>query len=1026
MSEKKRASFSILWLILTIVFAILTIVSIVGASILNIYSAAINAYFNVLPYKLVDVDPNETVDSEYYKSAFVTANGNYDDEGLYDYDLRVSQQIVNEGSVMLWNNDNALPLNKGAAVSCFSNTSVNMVYTGTGSGSISTAKVKTFKDGLLQYDFKVNETLWDFYESGAGSKKAGYGLLQKGSSGIGTGEALTVKEVPWNVISADSGVTSSFGSYGDAAIFVLGRSGGEGGDLGNNVSGIDTIGHDYLQLSEEEVSVLDNLINLKNGGTFKKVILIINSSNAMQMDMISDYADEIDACLWVGQPGAGGAPGIAKLLCGEATPSGHLVDTYCYDNDSSPAMVNFYVNRYSNRGSFTDPVTGGGLVNEQTAYTVYQEGIYVGYKYYETRYEDVVLNQGNAGDYDYASTVAYPFGYGLSYTNFAFSNYSVEKNKDGDYEVSVTVTNTGGVPGRQVAQIYLQKPYTQYDRDNDVEKSAVELVGFEKTGILDPGKSETLKITVDDQSFKTYDHNGYKTYILEEGRYYLGLGENAHDALNNILAAKKNDGVGVDASKMVDVYGNRTNGNAAYALSIDVANRDTETYSVSEHTGAEITNQFDFADINKYENRGDNSVTYMTRDDWTGTFPKAVPALTLNEKMVSDLVSKRDIAETQEDADAYYEEHGEIKYEQNNGYSLIQMKGLPYDAEEWDLLLDQMSWEEQAELCSNGYHTTALVESINKPATRDENGPLGISVTFSTMEARSSMGWPCEPTRAATFNKRLAELTGRCIGEDMLHAGVTGLWGYGLNIHRTPYSGRNFEYYSEDSFISGEMCAYETIGAQSKGAFIMVKHFAVNDSESQRHGNNVWLTEQTMRETYLSPFEKEFTKGKAWATMTSYNRIGTQWTGGSYALCTKVLRGEWGFMGYTSSDYAGGSKGNYNYFQNVYTGIQAGCDTYDANFHANEYNAVKDNDLFNYCLRISSKRICYAILHTSAMNGITSSTKVVYTNTWWQNALIAMEVGFGAITVVFGSLLVVSIVKNRKSGKPEATEEQRQ
>ena len=380
MSEKKRASFSVLWLILTIVFAILTIVSIVGASILNIYSAAINAYFNVLPYKLVDVDPNETVDSEYYKSAFVTANGNYDDEGLYDYDLRVSQQIVNEGSVMLWNNDNALPLNKGAAVSCFSNTSVNMVYTGTGSGSISTAKVKTFKDGLLQYDFKVNETLWDFYESGAGSKKAGYGLLQKGSSGIGTGEALTVKEVPWNVISADSGVTSSFGSYGDAAIFVLGRSGGEGGDLGNNVSGIDTIGHDYLQLSEEEVSVLDNLINLKNGGTFKKVILIINSSNAMQMDMISDYADEIDACLWVGQPGAGGAPGIAKLLCGEATPSGHLVDTYCYDNDSSPAMVNFYVNRYSNRGSFTDPVTGGGLVNEQTAYTVYQEGIYANIK----------------------------------------------------------------------------------------------------------------------------------------------------------------------------------------------------------------------------------------------------------------------------------------------------------------------------------------------------------------------------------------------------------------------------------------------------------------------------------------------------------------------------------------------------------------------------------------------------------------------------------------------------------------------
>ena len=1026
MSQKKSASLSILWMVLTIVFAVLTIVSVVGSAIANIYSAALNSYFDVLPYRLENIDPDEKVDSEYYKSAFVTANGNYDDEALYDYDLRVSQQIVSEGSVLLWNNNNALPLEKESAVSCFSNTSVNMVYTGTGSGSISTAKVKNFKDALLQYDFKLNDTLWNFYETGAGSKKAGYGLLQKGSAGIGTGEALTVKEVPWNVISADAGVTSSFAQYGDAAIFMLGRSGGEGGDLGNNVGGIDTIGHDYLQLSEEEVSVLDNLINLKNGGTFKKVILIINSANAMQMDMISDYADSIDACLWVGQPGAGGAPGIAKLLCGEATPSGHLVDTYCYDNDSSPAMVNFYVNRYSNSGSFRDVNTGGGLSAEQTAYTVYQEGIYVGYKYYETRYEDVVLNQGNAGDYDYASTVTYPFGYGLSYTNFAFSNYSVERNKDGDYEVKVTVTNTGAAPGRQVAQIYLQKPYTQYDRDNDVEKSAVELVGFEKTGILDPGGSETLTITVDDQSFKTYDCNGYETYILEAGRYYLAVGENAHDALNNILAAKKNDGVSVNASLMTDVNGNQTNGNALYAKSIDFANLDTETYSVSEHTGMEITNQFDFADINKYENRGSNSVTYMTRDDWTGTFPKSVPALTLNEKMVADLASQRDIAETREDADAYYEEHGDIQYEQNNGYSLIQMKGLPYDAPEWDLLLDQMSWEEQAELCSNGYHTTAIVESINKPPTRDENGPLGISVTFSTMQARSSMGWPCEPTRAATFNKRLAELTGRCIGEDMLHAGVTGLWGYGLNIHRTPYSGRNFEYYSEDSYISGEMCAYETIGAQSKGAFIMVKHFAVNDSESQRHGNNTWLTEQTMREIYLSPFEKEFTKGGAWATMTSYNRIGTEWTGGSYALCTTVLRGEWGFMGYTSSDYAGGSKGNYNYYQNVYTGIQAGCDTYDANLHADEYNAVKDSDLFRYCLRISSKRICYAIMHTAVMNGITSSTKVVYANTWWQNALIALQAGCGGVTVIFGALLTVSLVRKHKAKKQNAAKGQLQ
>lgn len=345
------------------------------------------------------------------------------------------------------------------------------------------------------------------------------------------------------------------------------------------------------------------------------------------------------------------------------------------------------------------------------------------------------------------------------------------------------------------------------------------------------------------------------------------------------------------------------------------------------------------------------------------------------------------------------------------------MKGLPYDASEWDELLNQMSWDEQAELCSNGYHTTALVESINKPATRDENGPLGISVTFSTSNARKSMGWPCEPTRAATFNKPLSKLFGQCVGEDMLHAKVTGLWGYGLNIHRTPYSGRNFEYYSEDSFLSGEVCAQETIGAQSKGSFIMVKHFAANDSETQRHGNNEWMSEQTLREIYLSPFEKEFTEGGAGSTMTSYNRLGTQWTGGSYSLLTTVLRGEWGFKGYTSSDYAGKSKGNYAYYQNVYTGIQAGCDTYDANFHKDEYDGLQDDKVFQYCLRISSKRICYTILNTAVMNGISSSTKVVYINTWWQNALIALEVSCGILTLGFASWLTLHLVKSRKEGE---------
>ncbi len=1029
--HKKKRKTKIVWSIATVLFAALTGASMIGASIANENSAAINSYFDVLPYRLETVDEDE-VDSEYYKSSFVSQNGNYDDEALYDYDLRVSQQVTSEGSVLLWNNSNALPLAEGASVSFFSNTSVNAVYTGTGSGTINTSNAVNFKEAFEQYGFKVNDKLWDFYATGEGSSKNGYGVTQYGSAGIDSSKVLNVKEVPWSVIDGNAEVRNSFSSFNDAAIFVVGRSGGEGGDLAYNSESSgnpagaspDTINNNYLQLSQTEINVLDNLINLKHAGVFEHVVLVLNSANAMMMDKISTYSKSIDACMWIGQPGAGGMPGVAKLFCGKSNPSGHLVDTYVYDNGSAPAMVNFYRTQYSNYSSFG--------VNEswQNAYTVYQEGIYIGYKYYETRYEDVVLGTSGVGDYDYTKTVTYPFGYGTSYTTFEYSNYSVNKDaKTGDYTVSVKVMNTGSVAGREVAQIYLQKPYTGYDIEKGIEKSAVELVGYAKTGVLEPGQEETLTVTVDDQDFKSYDAYGYGTYIREKGTYYLAVGNNAHDALNNILAAKKKNGIdSVNTSLMVDVNGKQTDGNSQLAKDITFDSDDIETYSVSVHTGVDIENQFDFVDINKCDYVGNNSVVYLSRNNWVGTYPVAAPKLTLTQEMANTLASKRDLAPTEEDAEAFYAEYNkdatteeekyEMTYGANNGLQLIEMLGRDYNDPAWDLLLDQMTWQEQAELCSNGYHTTAAVASVGKPATRDENGPLGITTTFSTMAARGGMGWPCEPIRAATFNTALNELMGRMVGEDMLHAGVNGLWGYGLNIHRTAYSGRNFEYYSEDSFLSGETCAYETLGTQSRGAFIMVKHFAANDSETNRHGVNEWMTEQTLREIYLSPFETEFTEGKAWATMTSYNRIGCEWAGGSYNLLTEVLRGEWGFKGYCSSDYAGKHReGDYAYYQNVYTGIQAGCDTYDANYHYDEYLPVEGDPIFNYCLRISSKRIMYAILHTAAMNGITSSTRVVPCNTWWQNALIGLQLVCAILTVFCLIGLIVSIINGKKETK---------
>ncbi len=990
--------------ILINVFALLFMLVTVVAQIANAYQATLNAFFNTSNYDRVEIGENELIDSEYFKSSFVNAEGNYDDEALYDYDLRVAQQITNEGSVLLWNEQKALPLAEGASVSLFGNTSVNMVYTGSGSGSINISRAVNMRSALKQYNFNVNETLWSFYDSGAGSKKAGYGITQAGGGDM-SGYVMNVKEVPRNVIESNTGVVNSFAQYGDAAIFVLGRSGGEGKDI-LSTNNPDTLDGNYLQFSQEEIDVLDYLVSLKKAGTFKKIVLLINSSNPLQMDKICAYQGDIDACMWIGQPGAGGTPGIAKLLCGKANPSGRLVDTYCYDNLSSPAMVNFYSQKWGNISSY--PQLGGA----QQPLMVYGEGIYIGYKYYETRYEDVVLNQGNAGAYKYEEEVAYPFGYGMSYSSYEFSNFGVKENKEGNFEVTVTVTNTGDVPGRHVAQIYLQKPYTEYDKKNGIEKASAELVGYAKTGILAAnGGSQTLKITVDRNDFKSYDSNGYKTYIREAGDYYLTVADDAHNAVNNILDKKSEKGITVNREAMVGV------GDKQFVEVISFADDDTKTYSVSPYTKVAITNQFDFADVNRNEEVGGQKVTYLSRNDWTGTFPKSYFILNLTDDMVARLAYKRNLPEAKADADKYYETHDAIKYDQRNGMSLIMLKDYPYDHPDWDKLLDNMTWEEQALICARAYHATEGATSINMPDTKIENGPLGVSVTFSTLNARGAMGWPCACTRGATFNAPLNELMGKLFGDDLLHSNVNGCLGYGLNMHRTPYGARNFEYYSEDSFLSGETCKWETIGAQSKGAIIQVKHFVANDFDTIRNGTSTFMNEQTMREIYLSPFETVFCEGGALSTMVSTARIGNEWAGGSYNLCTKVLRGEWGFKGYVSSDYTALTR----YDNNSYVGIQAGCDTYDApQFNGeNQYGEFRNNRDFQYYLRTSTKRICWAVLNSNAMNGYTSNTKTIFVRTWWENTLLGVQISSGLITLGLAGALVFIAVKIKKTQKED-------
>ena len=979
--------------IFVLLFLLVTAVS----SVANVYIASLNAFFGTSSFEKVNTN-NDDFDSEYYKSAFVTADGEYADESLFDYDSRVATQIMSESTVLLWNENKALPLSEGSAVSMFGNSSVNMVYTGSGSGSISVSKVVNMKDALTDNGFKVNGELWDFYKNGEGSKKAGYGITQAGGGDM-SGYVMNVKEVPSSVIKRNSSLVNTFANYGDAAIFMFGRSGGEGKDILSK-NNPDTLDGNYLQFSKEEIDVLNYMIGLKKAGVFKKIVFLINSANAVQMDKICAYKGDIDACLWGGQPGAGGTPGIAKVLSGKANPSGRLVDTYCLNNLTSPAMVNMYSQQWANVSSYE-------LGGTQKTSMVYQEGIYVGYKYYETRYEDVVLGRGNTADYKYTDDVAYPFGYGLSYSEYELSDFAVKKNKDGNYDVTVTVTNVGTADGRHVAQVYLQKPYTDYDRENGIEKAAVELVGYAKTGVLKAnGGKETLTITVDHNDFKSYDSNGYKTYIREEGDYYLTVAEDAHNAVNNILEAKSKEGIAVDKNAMVG------SGDKNFAEKIKFDTLDKETYSVSQYTGVKITNQFDFADVNRNSEVGGQKITYLTRNDWKGTFPKEYQKLNLTDEMLAHLAYKRDLPEAKADADEYYKTHDAIKYDQKNGAKLINLRGKDYDDPEWDKLLDNMTWEEQALICARAYHATEGATSIDLPSTVVENGPLGVSVTFSTFNSRSAMGWPSACNRAATFNVKLNELMGKMFGEDLLHTNVNGCLGYGLNMHRTPYGARNFEYYAEDSFLSGETCKYETLGAQSKGAIIQVKHFVANDFDTVRNGTSTWMNEQTMREIYLSPYETEFCEGKALSTMVSAARIGNEWAGGSYNLLTTVLRGEWGFKGYTSSDYTALTRLD----NNSYIGIQAGCDTYDApQFNAeNQYGAYKNDKYFQYYLRTSTKRIAWAVLQSNAMNGFTPSTTSVKVLTWWQKTLLSVQLSALGVSVVLIGLYAYVMIKEKK------------
>lgn len=949
---------------------ILTAAAVVTSIFDNSLSIFVGGTFNHF-----EKDPNAI----YFESDFAS------DEEMIAYGLELCEMVEAEGAVLLLNENNALPLQEGARVSCFSNSSVNLVYGGTGSGNIDASTASTLKDALEASGMEVNPVLWDFYlrEENAVYKRAVGGTVSL--------ESAKVSELPWNLYPQE--VKDSAASYGDAVIVTLSRVGGEGADLS-------FLGENYLALNADEKEMMENLAAMKEAGSIEKIIVLINSANALQVDFLKENEYKVDACLWIGDVGISGINAVADILAGRVNPSGSLADTYCYDNYSAPAMVNFVPTTYAGYQE--------GIIPESAStYMIYQEGIYVGYKYYETRYEDYVMGTGNTEGYAYQDDVAFPFGYGLSYTDFAYSDMQVSYDEAaGEFRVRVKVTNTGDVAGKETVQVYVSSPYTRYDMDNGVEKAAVSLVGFVKTQILAPGASETVECLVDIRDLASYDAYGAGTYILDEGDYYLTCATDAHNAVNNVLAAKGYSPASTD---------NRMDAQGDTELTFKWNNPafDAERCSTAEN-GTEIINRLSDSDINMTTDVAE-SVQYLTRSDWNGTFPREILTLTLTDALTAKLQNVLYDPADHEPVDM-------PTLGARNGKKLVDMIGVPYDDPEWDVLLDQLTFDDMVSLIGDSFHWTMPIESIQAPGTRDENGPQGLTASLFTTDvsdgktAIKATAFTSEDVMAATFNVDLMYEIGRVIGNNCIAAEIACLYGPGANTHRTPYGGRNFEYYSEDAFLAGEMGMQEVQGMADKGIFVVLKHFALNDCEQDRIGLGVWLTEQAAREIYLKAFQAPVEEADA-GLMIAYTRWGAVWSGGNRGLMTNILREEWGKIGLNITDNV------LNPYVNGVDGLMAGgVSTFDAMLPlvTNQLPKYRKDAVIVTAMREACHQNLYSIANSAGMNGVGADTVI-------KKADIAIvricKTGSTIFVLLFIVSLVLWIVKKHKFKQTESYKE---
>ena len=990
------------------IFIILLGIAVVGSEIALLNAGAITAFLGQSTQQTINDGEAEAIIrnfSDYGSIAELKAAAN-----------ALTAQVTEEGAVLL-KNDGALPLSSGAVVNLYSSSSVNYIFSGGGSSFAKRAESVSLKEGLEKAGLQVNSALWNWYSSNTNY----FGDHTSNTSSDKA--AYTIKDASWANINTDSK-----NDQAEAAIFVLSRYGTEATDLKMSGGSSTDYSHgNYLELSPTEIDVLKNLKKLKDEGKISKIIVLLNSVNQVECDYINNPAYGIDAVLWVGIGGSSSTIGVGKILTGEVSPSGKITDTYWMSHHYNPIYANF--GRYENEGEVISTSNSG----KSNRYVVYQEGIYNGYRYTETRYEDLVLGRGNAGDFDYSKVVAYPFGHGLSYSNFKYSNFTVQENAEDDtYTVKVTVKNTGNVAAKESVQIYLQQPYIE----GGVEKASVELVGYAKTALLQPNATEELTITVDGRWFASYDAYGARTYVLDAGDYYLTVAKNAHEAVNNILESKKLDGVSVNSSKMVGT-GDHT------LVWKTTKEQDLTTYSVSKVTGNPITNQFDNADLNLYEAaKSVNTVTYVSRSNWTSTVKlgmtedhvvldnqvivTATPQMVEDGKKMSQKIQKDDIK---------YPTYG-AKNDMTLASLITIVDGEPsvvaYDDERWDALLDQLTWEETVMLLSNGLRKTYGLDSVSKPATIDGNGALGPvgGTTYSYGDNENTAGnrfaflysdpdmgsspimYPSASIVAAAMNDELAEELGKVVGEDCLWQGYSGLYGFGCNLHRSIYNGRAFEYYSEDPILSGYITAAQVKGIRSEGVYVYMKHAILNEQETFREGVNTWANEQSIRQLYARPFQIAIEEAGAENLMTGFNRIGVVWTS-QHGFINNVFRDEFGMQGFAVSDYWQPG------YMDLVGGILGGCALPDGDTATSAelsalYQYSEGYGELAWAMREEAHRILYVVVNSVAMNGYSASTRFVTVTPQWVNVLMGARGGIiTSFCISAGIYVVVSIVTRR-------------